>query len=108
MAPIWGDADKGATLLQPSFAGHDAGTHTHTSDIWIVVVKAPICTRMKPVEKRVGPQFLAGSGEEALERSDPKEERFFYEEGSGKFDLIPVNRGISMPTQPKRRGHRPD
>lgn len=40
VAPIWGDATKGAhatfTKFQP---GYDAGMHTHTNDVWLVVIK---------------------------------------------------------------------
>ena len=40
MAAIWGEADKGAhgtfTKFDPGF---DAGMHTHTNDVWIVVIK---------------------------------------------------------------------
>jgi hypothetical protein len=40
MATLWGDPDKGVhgtfTKFEP---GYDAGMHTHTSDVWIVVIK---------------------------------------------------------------------
>ena len=49
MAAIWGDADTGAHGTFSKFApGYDAGMHTHTNDVSIVVSRAPICTRMLP------------------------------------------------------------
>jgi len=46
MAAIWGDADKGAHATFTKFVpGFDAGMHTHTNDVWIVVLKGAICTR---------------------------------------------------------------
>jgi len=40
MAAIWGDANAGAHGTFTKFVpGFDAGMHTHTNDVWIVVVK---------------------------------------------------------------------
>jgi hypothetical protein len=40
MAAIWGDANQGAHATFTKFVpGFDAGMHTHTNDVWIVVVK---------------------------------------------------------------------
>src|SRR4029453_14189294 len=40
MAVLWGDPEKGP---QPTFTkfvpGYDAGMHTHTNDVWLVVIK---------------------------------------------------------------------
>ena len=39
-APLWGDPGSGAHATFSKFApGYDAGMHTHTNDVWIVVVK---------------------------------------------------------------------
>src|SRR5437773_4535710 len=38
MAVLWGDPDNGAHGTFTKFMpGYDAGMHTHTSDIWLVV-----------------------------------------------------------------------
>ena len=40
MAPIWGDASMGAHGTFTKFVpGFDAGMHTHTNDVWLVVIK---------------------------------------------------------------------
>ena len=40
MADLWGDPDKGAHGTFTKFVpGYDAGMHTHTNDVWIVVIK---------------------------------------------------------------------
>jgi quercetin dioxygenase-like cupin family protein len=40
MAPVWGDANTGAHATFVKFKpGFDAGMHTHTNDVWIVVIK---------------------------------------------------------------------
>src|SRR5206468_701549 len=40
MAPIWGDANMGAHGTFTKFVpGFDAGMHTHTNDVWLVVIK---------------------------------------------------------------------
>jgi hypothetical protein len=39
-APIWGDAGVSAHGTFTKFVpGYDAGMHTHTNDVWIVVIK---------------------------------------------------------------------
>jgi len=39
-AAIWGDADTGAHATFTRFKpGYDAGTHTHSNDVWIVVIR---------------------------------------------------------------------
>jgi quercetin dioxygenase-like cupin family protein len=93
MAAIWGDADKGAHATYTKFApGYDAGTHTHTNDVWIVVVKGAYLYKDETGSKRVGPgSFLrVPGGWKHWSGGDPKEGALFYEEGSGKFDLIPA------------------
>jgi len=105
MAPIWGDADKGAHATYTKFApGHDAGTHTPTSDIWIVVVKGAYLYKDEAGSKRVGPgSFLrVPGGWKHWSGGDPKEGALFYEEGSGKFDLILASRGDFMPHSSQR------
>ena len=52
---LWGDPDKGAygafTKMAPGF---DAGMHTHTNNVWIVVHKGAYLYKDSAGEKRVG------------------------------------------------------
>ena len=93
MAAVWGDADKGAhgtfTKFDPGF---DAGMHTHTNDVSIVVIKGAYLYKDDAGEKRVGPGdylFVPG-GHKHWSGGDKTEGAVFYEEGSGKFDLLPA------------------
>ena len=93
MAPIWGDANAGAHATYTKFdPGFDAGTHTHTNDVWIVGIKGAYLYKDENGEKRVGPgDFLrVPGGHKHWSGGDKKEGALFYEEGSGKFDLIPA------------------
>lgn len=93
MAPIWGDADQGAHATFTKFKpGHDSGMHTHTNDVWIVVVKGAYLYKDEAGDKRVGPgSFLrVPGGWKHWSGGDAKEGALFYEESSGKFDLIPA------------------
>jgi quercetin dioxygenase-like cupin family protein len=92
-AAIWGDAATGAHATFSKFApGYDAGTHTHTNDISIVVIKGAYLYKDAAGDKRVGPGgFLkVPGGWKHWSGGDPKEGALFYEESSGKFDLIPA------------------
>ncbi len=92
-AAIWGDMEKGAHATFTKFdPGYDAGTHTHTADISIVVIKGAYLYKDEAGEKRVGPGdylFVPG-GHKHWSGGDKTEGAVFYEEGSGKFDTIPV------------------
>jgi quercetin dioxygenase-like cupin family protein len=93
MAPLWGDADKGAHATFTKFEpGFDAGMHTHTNDISIVVLKGAYLYKDDAGEKRVGPgDFLSvPGGHKHWSGGDKTEGALFYEEGSGKFDSIPA------------------
>jgi quercetin dioxygenase-like cupin family protein len=93
MAPIWGDATVGAHATYTKFAaGYDAGLHTHTNDVWIVGIKGAYLYKDDAGEKRVGPgDFLrVPGGHKHWSGGDKKEGALFYEESSGKFDLIPA------------------
>jgi quercetin dioxygenase-like cupin family protein len=93
MAAIWGDATAGAhgtwTKFEP---GYDAALHSHTNDVWIVVVKGAYLYKDDAGEKRVGPgDFIrVPGGHKHWSGGDKKEGALFYEESSGKFDLIPA------------------
>ncbi len=92
-ASLWGDADKGPygafTKMKP---GLDSGTHTHTNDVWLVVIKGAYLYEDEAGEKRVGPgDFIRiPGGHQHWSGSDAKEGALFYEESSGSFDLVPV------------------
>jgi mannose-6-phosphate isomerase-like protein (cupin superfamily) len=93
MAGLWGDTDKGPHATFTKFApGYDAGMHTHTSDIWIVVIKGAYLYKDDAGEKRVGPgDFLrVPGGHKHWSGGDKTEGAVFYEEASGKFDTIPA------------------
>jgi quercetin dioxygenase-like cupin family protein len=93
IAPIWGDREKGAHGTFTKFApGHDAGMHTHTSDLWLVVLKGAYLYKDDAGEKRVGPgEFIRiPGGHKHWSGGDKAEGALFYEEGKGKFDLIPT------------------
>jgi quercetin dioxygenase-like cupin family protein len=93
MAPIWGDANTGAHATFTKFApGFDAGMHTHTNDVWIVGIKGAYLYKDEAGEKRVGPgDFLrVPGGHKHWSGGDKKEGALFYEESSGKFDLVPA------------------
>ena len=93
MAILWGDPDKGVhgtfTKFEP---GYDAGMHTHTNDVWIVVIKGAYLYKDEGGEKRVGPgDFIRiPGGHKHWSGGDKAEGALFYQEGSGKFDLIPA------------------
>ena len=76
-ATIWGDPDKGPHATFTKFKpGYDAGMHTHTNDVSIVVIK--------------GAYLHIPGGHKHWSGGDKTEGALFYTEGSGKFDLIPA------------------
>jgi quercetin dioxygenase-like cupin family protein len=92
-AILWGDMGTGPHATFTKFdPGFDAGMHTHTSDISIVVIKGAYLYKDEAGEKRVGPGdflFVPG-GHKHWSGGDKTEGAVFYEEGSGKFDSIPA------------------
>ena len=90
-AVLWGDHDKGPYGAFTKFApGYDAGMHTHTNDVWIVVLKGAYLYKDEAGEKRVGPgDFIRIPGRHKhWSGADGNEGALFYEESSGKFDLV--------------------
>lgn len=91
MAVVWGDPNSGPhgtfTKFKP---GYDAGTHIHSSDVWIVVVKGAYLYKDESGEKRVGVgDFIRiPGGHKHWSGGDKTQGALFYEEGSGKFDAI--------------------
>jgi len=93
MAALWGEMDKGPHATFTKFdPGYDAGMHTHTSDVWIVVIKGAYLYKDEAGEKRVGPgDFLrVPGGHKHWSGGDKTEGALFYEEASGKFDSTPA------------------
>jgi quercetin dioxygenase-like cupin family protein len=93
MQALWGAMDKGPHATFTKFdAGYDAGMHSHTNDVSIVVIKGAYLYKDEAGEKRVGPGdflFVPG-GHKHWSGGDKTEGALFYEEGSGKFDTIPA------------------
>src|SRR5262249_11502515 len=88
-ALIWGEPSKGSHATFTKFApGFEAGMHTHTNDVWIVVVKGAYLYKDDAGEKRVGAgDFLrVPGGHMHWSGGDETEGALFYEESSGKFD----------------------
>jgi mannose-6-phosphate isomerase-like protein (cupin superfamily) len=92
-ALVWGSDAGGPygayTKMNPGF---DAGMHTHTHDVWLVVIRGAYIYRDEAGEKRVGPgDFIrVPGGHKHWSGSDPKEGALFYEESTDKFDMIPA------------------
>ena len=92
-AVLWGNPDKGAFGAFTKFVpGFEAANHTHTNDIWLVVIRGAYLYKDSTGEKRVGPgSFIRIPAKtKHWSGSDKKEGALFYEESSGKFDLMPV------------------
>lgn len=92
-AIVWGDPVKGPYGAFTKFVpGFDAGIHTHTNDVWLVVLKGTYLYKDDAGEKRVGPGgFIRIPGrKEHWSGGDTKAGALFYEESSGKFDKIPA------------------
>jgi quercetin dioxygenase-like cupin family protein len=90
---IWANPRTGAHGTFTKFVpGYEAGMHTHTNDVWIVGIKGAYLYKDEAGEKRVGPgDFLrVPGGHKHWSGGDKKEGALFYEESSGKFDLIPA------------------
>lgn len=89
---IWGDPKTGAYGSYTKFTpGFDAGMHTHTHDVWIVVIKGAYLYRDADGDKRVGPgEFIRiPGGHPHWSGGDAKDGALFYQESDKSFDLIP-------------------
>jgi quercetin dioxygenase-like cupin family protein len=93
MHVLRGDPEKGPHATFTKFdPGYDAGMHTHTNDVWIVVIKGAYLYKDDAGEKRVGPGeylFVPG-GHKHWSGGDKTDGAVFYQEGSGKFDFVPA------------------
>jgi quercetin dioxygenase-like cupin family protein len=93
MAVLRGDPDKGPHATYTKFnPGYDAGMHTHTADVWIVGIKGAYVYKDDAGEKRIGPgdYLRVPGGHKHWSGGDKTEGALFYEEASGKFDVIPA------------------
>jgi quercetin dioxygenase-like cupin family protein len=92
-AVLWGDPDTGPYGAFTKFVpGLDVGMHTHTHDVWLIVLKGAYRYKDEAGEKRVGPGafiWIPG-GMKHWSGGDATEGALFYEEASGKFDLVPA------------------
>jgi quercetin dioxygenase-like cupin family protein len=93
MAVLWGNDQTGPYGAITRFVpGFDAGMHSHTNDVRIVVIKGAYLYKDATGEKRVGPGdflFIPG-GTKHWSGGDAKEGALFFNEMDGKFDLTPV------------------
>ena len=90
-AVVWGNHDKGRYGAFTKFVpGLDVGMHTHTHAVWIVVLKGAYLYKDEAGEKRVGPgDFIRiPRKHKHWSGADGNEGALFYEESSGKFDLV--------------------
>ena len=91
---VRGDPATGAhgafTKFVPNF---EAGPHTHTNDLRIVVVKGAYVYKPEQgdaIRVTAGQYLLIPGGVRHSTGSDAKVETVFYQEADGKFDLNPV------------------
>ena len=92
-AVLWGNDERGPYGAFTKFVpGFDAGLHTHTNDSRIVVLKGAYLYKDGAGERRVGSGdfILIPGGTKHWSGGDAKEGALFYEESSGKFDLVAV------------------
>ena len=90
---VWGDPDEGAHSAFTKFVpGFDAGMHSHTNDLSLVVLKGAYLYRDEAGERRVGPgEFIRiPGGHEHWSGGDKKDGALFYQHAPGKFDLVPA------------------
>ncbi len=91
---VRGDPATGAhgafTKFVPNF---EAGPHTHTNELRIVVVKGAYVYKPEQgdeIRVTAGQYLLIPGGVRHSTGSDAKEETIFYQEADGKFDFNPV------------------
>ena len=95
MAVLWGDPMKGAHGAFHKFkAGFDAGVHSHSSDMKIVVVSGTVIAGAAGgPEKKLpaGSYEYQPHGVKHVTKCDPASECVIFVMASGKFDLIPAD-----------------
>ena len=91
MALVWGNPETGAHGTFTKFVpGYDAGMHSHTSDLTLVVIKGAYLYKDEAGEKRVaaGDVLRIPGGHKHWSGGDKTAGALFYEEGAGKFDKV--------------------
>ena len=95
IAVAWGDPEKGAHgAFHRLKAGFDAGLHTHSSDIRLVVVSG---TLVSAIEGGPEKKLPAGSyefqphGVRHVTKCDAGSDCVLFVTSSGKFDLLPAD-----------------
>ena len=92
-ATVWGNPETGAhgafTKFKP---GYDAGMHTHTNDVTLVVLEGAYLYRDDAGEKRVGvgQAIHIPGGHKHWSGGDKTEGALFYSDGCDKFDKVDV------------------
>ena len=91
-AIVWGDENGVAGRFTKFAPGVDWGMHTHTHDVWLLVIKGAYLYKDDAGEKRVGAgEFLrVPGGKVHWSGGDAKEGALFYQESAGKFDIVPA------------------
>ncbi len=93
MSILWGNDEVGPFGAITRFVpGFDAGMHTHTNDVRIIVIKGAYLYKDDKGEKRVGPGdfLLIPGGTKHWSGGDAEQGVLFYNESDGKFDVTPV------------------
>jgi anti-sigma factor ChrR (cupin superfamily) len=94
MAVVWGDPAKGPHGAFHKFkAGFDAGLHTHSADMKIVVVSGTVIAAAEGGPERKlppGSYEYQPHGVKHVTKCDPASECVIFVMASGKFDLTPA------------------
>lgn len=93
-ALLWGNLEKGPFGILNKFpAGFKTPLHYHSSDLKAVIIKgAYIYVSESGEEKILGPgsYFFEPAKDKHETRGAEDSETIFYVEGTGKFDVVPV------------------
>jgi quercetin dioxygenase-like cupin family protein len=94
MAVLWGDPAKGAHGAFHKFkAGFDAGLHSHSADMKLVVVSGTVIASPEGgPEKKLpaGSYEFQPHGVKHVTKCDPASDCVIFVVASGKFDLMPA------------------
>jgi quercetin dioxygenase-like cupin family protein len=91
---LWGNRANGPygafTRMEP---GAEFAMHSHTNEVRVVVIEGAYLYRDEDGEKRVGPgEFLRiPGGHVHWSGGDANDGALFYEESSGRFDIVPAS-----------------
>ncbi len=92
IATLWGDPNLGASGNFVKFEpGAKFDMHTHTSDMRLVVLKGAYVYKPEKGEERrisAGQYISLPGGDRHVSTGDAKDGALFYQETSGKFDIV--------------------